>query len=55
MSKKEYSPKTITNVIFTLFILALGMSPLELARLESGSPSTCPEIVKIKAVNTASQ
>lgn len=35
-------PKTMTNVILTVFIFALGMSPLELARLEFwSSMETC--------------
>ena len=34
-----YLPKTITNVILIVLTLALGMSPLELARLQS-SPSS---------------
>ncbi len=28
---QQYSPKTMTKVIFTVLILALGMIPLELA------------------------
>ena len=34
-----YLPKTITNVILIVLTLALGISPLELARLQS-SPSS---------------
>jgi hypothetical protein len=42
-------PKTMTNVILIVFIFALGMSPLELARLEfwssmeTSSPSVNPK------------
>jgi len=43
----NHSPKTMTSVILTVFILALGMRPRELARLQSASSSAaCPSAKK---------
>jgi hypothetical protein len=45
----NHSPKTMTSVILTVFILALGMRPRELARLQSASSSAaCPSAKKYK-------
>jgi hypothetical protein len=45
-SEKNTLPITITIVIFTVLTLALGIIPLELARLQSSSNDLCVRSVR---------